>query len=148
MSPSLRVVVCDDDAAFRNLIQRVLRDTVEIVAAVGTYDQALEVAGREQPDIVLLDLQLGVRNVIDVLPKLLVVAPRTMVAALSGLDAADWEDDVLVAGAFVYYEKTSVLMLPRLLAEDVTLFRRALEGEDVLAPSALRRRQGGATLTR
>jgi two-component system, OmpR family, response regulator MprA len=140
----LRIVICDDDPAFRNLVQRVLRDHVEVVGTAGTCDEALEVTASTQPDALLLDVLLGTDTVIGVLPQLLVAAPRTMVAALTGLDAEDWEDDVLLAGAFVFYEKTSALHLPRLLADDLTLFRRALEGEDVLAPSALGRRGGEA----
>jgi DNA-binding NarL/FixJ family response regulator len=136
----LRVAICDDDPAFRNLLQRVLRDHVEVVGTAGTCEEALEVTRATQPDALLLDVLLGTRTVIEVLPQLLVAAPRTMVAALTGLDAEDWEAEVLVAGAFVFYEKTSALHLPQLLRDDLTLFRRALDGEDVLAPSALGRR--------
>jgi DNA-binding response OmpR family regulator len=137
----LRVGVCDDDPAFGNLVRRVLRDHVEVVGVVQTGDEVVELVEREQPDAVLLDVHLGGgENAIDVLPRLLRAGPSTMVAALSGLDAESWEDEVLLAGAFVYYEKTTVIELPRLLTDDVTLFRRALAGHDVLAPSALRRR--------
>ena len=136
----LRVAICDDDPAFRDLLRRVLRDHVEVVGAAGSPEEALEVTRETQPDALLLDVLLGTRTAIETLPQLLVAAPRTMVAALTGLDAEDWEADVLVAGAFVFYEKTSALHLAQLLRDDVTLFRRALEGEDVLAPSALGRR--------
>jgi DNA-binding NarL/FixJ family response regulator len=145
VSALLRVAICDDDPAFRNLVQRVLRDHVEVVGTASSCDEALAVTADTQPDALLLDVLLGTDNVIRVLPQLLVDAPRTMVAALSGLDAEAWEDDVLRAGAFVFYEKTSALHLPRLLDHDVALFRRALSGEDVLAPSALCRR--GAALS-
>jgi CheY-like chemotaxis protein len=144
----LRIVICDDDPAFRSLVQRVLRDHVEVVGTAGSCDEALEVTAATQPDALLLDVLLGTDTVIGVLPQLLVAAPRTMVAALTGLDAEDWEDDVLVAGAFVFYEKTSALHLPRLLEDDLALFRRALEGEDVLAPSALGRRGADAVTLR
>jgi DNA-binding response OmpR family regulator len=137
----LRVGVCDDDPAFGNLVRRVLRDHADVVGVVQTGDEVVELVEHEHPDAVLLDVHLGGgENAIDVLPRLLRAGPSTMVAALSGLDAESWEDDVLLAGAFVFYEKTTVIELPRLLTDDVTLFRRALAGEDVLAPSALRRR--------
>jgi DNA-binding NarL/FixJ family response regulator len=145
VSAKLRVAICEDDPVFRDLVRRVLRDHVEVVGTAGSCEEALAVTAETQPDALLLDVLLGTENVIQVLPQLLVEAPRTMVAALSGLDAEDWEDDVLLAGAFVFYEKTSVLQLPRLLDHDVALFRRALAGEDVLAPSALGRR--GASLS-
>ncbi len=144
MQRPLRVVICDDDPAFCNLVRRVLRDHTDVVGTATTADQLVPLLTAEQPDVLLLDLQLGTGMVLEVLPQLLIASPHTMVAALSGLDAGTWEDEVLLAGAFVYYEKTSALDLPTLLAQDVTLFRRALAGEDVLAPSALGRRDRGA----
>lgn len=143
MSELLRVVVCDDDPAFRNLVRRVLRDHVDLVGLAATGDEAVALVTEHQPDALLLDVQLRGESGIDVLPRLLRAGPRTMVAALTGLDAEAWERDVLVAGAFVYYEKPTILELPALLRDDLHLFRRALAGEDVLAPSALRRRPGG-----
>lgn len=140
MSALPRVVICDDDPDFRKIVLRVLRDHVEVVGTARSCEEALSVTATTQPDVLLLDVLLGTENAIDVLPQLLIDAPRTMVAALSGLDAEHWEDDVLVAGAFVFYEKATALHLPRLLEFDVALFRRALAGEDVLAPSALGRR--------
>jgi DNA-binding NarL/FixJ family response regulator len=142
----LRVGVCDDDPAFGNLVQRVLRDHADVVGVVHTGDEIVDLVSETAPDVVLLDVHLGGgENAIDVLPRLLRAGPHTMLAALTGLDPASWEHDVLVAGAFVYYEKTAVIDLPALLETDVALFRRALAGEDVLAPSALRRRPVGST---
>lgn len=141
MAEELRVGVCDDDPAFGNLLRRVLRDHVEVVGVVQTGDEVVDLVAEAQPDAVLLDVHLGGgENALDVLPRLLRAGPSTMLAALSGLDAESWEDELLLAGAFVYYEKTTVIDLPALLTDDVRLFRRALAGEDVLAPSALRRR--------
>jgi CheY-like chemotaxis protein len=146
VSERLRVGVCDDDPAFGNLVQRVLRDEAEVVGVVHTGDEIVDLVAETSPDVVLLDVHLGGgENAIDVLPRLLRAGPHTMLAALTGLDPASWEQDVLVAGAFVYYEKTAVIDLPSLLRNDVALFRRALDGEDVLAPSALRRRPTGTT---
>lgn len=141
MTDPLRVGVCDDDAAFRKLVRRVLEDRVDVVGVVATGDEAVELVADQRPDALLLDVLLSGESGIDVIPRLLRAGPTTMLAALSGLDAEAWEQDVLLAGAFVYYEKTTVLELPDLLRADVALFRRALAGEDVLAPSALRRRR-------
>ncbi|WP_052667196.1 response regulator [Nitriliruptor alkaliphilus] len=139
--PALRVGVCDDDPAFRGLVRRVLEDHVDLVGVVATGDDAVDLVTETKPDVLLLDVLLSGESGIEVIPRLLRAGPTTMLAALSGLDAERWEQEVLVAGAFVYYEKTTILELPDLLPTDVALFRRALAGEDVLAPSALRRRR-------
>jgi hypothetical protein len=65
-----------------------------------------------------------------------------MIAIFSALDADDEEASALRAGAFAYYEKSlATRALPEILAEDYALFRRALAGEDVCAPSAADRRR-------
>jgi hypothetical protein len=66
--------------------------------------------------------------------------PRSMIAALTALPAEAEEASTLRAGSFVFYEKGMLTSLPTYLQTDLALFRRALEGEDIVAPSALVRR--------
>jgi hypothetical protein len=69
-----------------------------------------------------------------------------MIAIFSALDVETEE-----TGAFVFYEKrVTTSALAKILAEDYTLFRRALEGEDVCAPLAADRRRvlGGPSVPR
>lgn len=108
----------------------------------GTSGQdAVELVTEHQPDVLLLDL--GLSDVPDqhLIPKLMVAAPQTMIAVLTGRAAEDREQATLAAGAFTFYEKT---MIGRGLAEyvraDRVLFDRAIAGEDVVAPSAVSRR--------
>jgi DNA-binding response OmpR family regulator len=141
MTTRPRVVISEDDPVLVGLLRRILEPQLEVVGTVATAQATVEVVSSEQPDALLLDVMLGGDSGLDVLPQLVLAAPRTMVAAMTGLDPLEWEDRLLRAGAFVYYEKTVLLELPALIDNDLTLFRRALAGEDVLAPSALRRRR-------
>ncbi|MEX0835683.1 MAG: response regulator, partial [Nitriliruptor sp.] len=109
----------------------------------GDGEGALEAIAEHTPDVVLLDLMLGPEWGVDLIAPVLARSPGTMVAILTALSAEREEDAALSAGAFVYYEKTMVVNLVEYLDRDHALFRRALDGDDVLAPSALQRRYAG-----
>jgi signal transduction histidine kinase len=53
-----RILVVDDDPAFRLLATRYLRDQNHIVYQAESGEQALEIARKEHPDVVLLDVNL------------------------------------------------------------------------------------------
>lgn len=138
----IRVLVVDDEAALRRLIRERLEadEACTVVAEAADTDTALRLAEDEQPDVVLLDLLLGPERGVDAIGALLRVAPEAMVAVLTVLGAEEEESPALAAGAFVFYEKTMLERLPDHLREDLALLRRALSGEEVMAPSALTRR--------
>ena len=137
-----RVVVVDDEPGIRRILELTLRRTgrYEVVAQVGTGEEALVAVAEHEPDVVLLDLMLGLEWGVDLIVPILARSPRSMVAILTALSAEREEDAALTAGAFVFYEKTMVVSLVEYLDRDLALFRRALAGHDVLAPSALQRR--------
>lgn len=138
---ALRVLIVDDEEPLRVLFRRRLeRDGCEVVAEAGGIDGLVELATAHQPDVVLLDLRLGADHGADAIGPLTRALPRTMLAVLTSLDAEDAEDATRRAGAFAYYEKTMLADLTRFMREDIVTFRRALDGEDVLAPSAITRR--------
>jgi DNA-binding NarL/FixJ family response regulator len=136
------VVVVDDEPALLEIISITLGTAgpFEVVGRAKDGEQALALAEEHQPDIILLDLILGSERGVDLIPPLLRTAPRTMIAALTALPAEAEESSVLRAGSFVFYEKGMLTSLPTYLTNDLALFRRALAGEDVVAPSALVRR--------
>ena len=132
-----RVMIVDDEPAIRLLVRRVLerRPGWQVVGEAGDGWTALEVVEEVRPDVILLDLVMeGPGD--KVLPPLLRLAPRCMVAVLSGQDADEHRDRLLRLGAFSYYSKKHLLERPDRLEADYGRFQRALTGEDVLLPWA------------
>ncbi len=57
---TLRVVVADDNLLVREGVVKLLahEDDLEVVATCGTYDELMEAAAREQPDVVVTDIRM------------------------------------------------------------------------------------------
>jgi DNA-binding response OmpR family regulator len=55
---SQTVLVVDDDDAFREIATRILRDAGYTAAEAASGEEAVDVARREQPDVVVLDVRL------------------------------------------------------------------------------------------
>jgi two-component system, NarL family, nitrate/nitrite response regulator NarL len=91
LSPSavkpIRVLIIDDHVVIRAAL-RMLLDSQPGITVVGESSgpqDALTVAAREQPDIILLDLDLGETSGLDLLPDLHTSAPDAHVVVLTGV---------------------------------------------------------------
>lgn len=127
------VLLVDDDADIRLVLRELLarRHGWRVVGEAADGSQAVPMLERLQPHIVVLDLTMPTPGD-EVLPHLLKVAPRCMVAVCSAADASEQRARLLDLGAFSYYEKSRLAELPDLLAADFDRFRLALSGEDTV----------------
>ena len=137
------VVVAEDEPDIRWLVRRLLeRDgRFELVGEASDGEQAVAIVEQLQPDAILLDLMMPIRSGAAAVRPLAAVAPGTMVGVLTGLPASRHEPRLRALGAFAFYEKATLSAeIGDQLHRDLSLFRRALAGEDVLAPSHLPQR--------
>src|SRR5215813_2779576 len=86
MDTPIRILVIDDHEIFlaglRLLLQR--EPGLSVIAEARTKQEAVE-AARNQPDIILLDLDLGSCKGTDLLPELMEIAPNARVLVLTGV---------------------------------------------------------------
>ena len=80
----VRIVVVDDHAVVRGGIRRLLDevDDFEVVGEAGTADAALELCRTQRPDAVVLDLGLGDRSGLEILPEVIELGPRVVVLSM------------------------------------------------------------------
>jgi DNA-binding NarL/FixJ family response regulator len=109
--PVTRVVIIDDHAVLSELITSVVDSlrNFRVVGRVQTEDEALALCGREQPDLVILDLVLSASSGLTLLEKLGTLCPRTRVAIFSGNLTPGLVAQVLSAGAFGLISKSVTL---------------------------------------
>jgi two-component system, NarL family, nitrate/nitrite response regulator NarL len=110
----IRLLIIDDHALVRTGLRLLLESHpgLAVVGEAGNRPDALA-AVREQPDIVLLDLDLGGRSGLDFLPDLFVAAPRTRVLILTGVLDPDLHRQAVRLGAvgLVLKERAAEVLL-------------------------------------
>lgn len=137
------VVLADDEDDYRFVLRRGLErgGRFKVLAEAGTGAEALDHVTEHQPCVLLLDLGLPDATDDALIGRLLMAAPQTMIAIMTGRSAEERESATRAAGAFTYYEKAMIGRgLLDYLETDCDLFERAIGGEDVVAPSAISRR--------
>jgi two-component system, NarL family, nitrate/nitrite response regulator NarL len=99
---AIRIELVDDHALVRSglrlLIER--HQGFTVVAEAGTAAEAVAAAGREHPDVILLDLDLGRDNGLDCLPRLREAAPNARILVLTGLQDPEAHQQAVRLGAF------------------------------------------------
>lgn len=79
-----RVLVIDDDNVFRHSLARALRRHGLVVSDTGHYAAVLRLAEEQQPDFVLLDLNLSDDSGINLIAPLRAALPACRIVVLSG----------------------------------------------------------------
>lgn len=105
---SLRIVVVDDHAVVRRGVRALLESQPgwEVSAEATNGREAVEIAKRLQPDIVVMDLTLPGLNGLDATRQILKESPRTEVLVLTMHQSEELARNVLQAGARGYILKS------------------------------------------
>lgn len=97
----IRVLLVDDQAVVRTGLRLLIdsRPGLKVAGEAGNRDDALKIAFREQPDVIVLDLNLGEDNGLSLLPELLLVAKETHIIVLTGVRDVEKRDRTMELGA-------------------------------------------------
>lgn len=107
----IRVVVCDDAAAFRALMRYALEDdpAFRVVGEAADGQAGVEVVEQLRPDMVLLDLSMPRLGGMDAIAAMRAASPASRIVAFSGHAADDMAPAALERGAHAYLEKAADL---------------------------------------
>jgi len=130
----LRVLLVDDHALVRAGIRSLLQELpdVEVVAEASDGTQALQIAEREQPDVVLMDIAMKGMNGLEAAAKLRERQPGVKVVILSMHTSEEYVLLALRAGAAAYLIKDSAT------AELGLALNSVMRGETYLSPAISR----------
>jgi len=124
------ILVADDHQIVRQGLKRLLskRGDFAIVAEASDGEQAVEIASRQQPDVVLMDISMPRLSGIDATRRI-AAGGRSKVLALSMHDSQSYVEEALRAGASGYVHKNAS-------AEDLFSAIDAVRtGESYLSPT-------------
>ena len=135
MGDTIRVLVVDDHAVVREGLRTFLslQDGIEVVGEAGDGREAVAVAERERPDVVLMDLVMPRLDGVQAMRELRARVPRTRVIVLTSFLDDDRLLPAIRAGAAGYLLKN---VEPSELARAV---RAAEAGEALIDPAVAAR---------
>jgi len=101
MADKIRVLIVDDIPETRDHLTKLLgfESDIEVVATASSGAEALELAGRHQPDVVLMDINMPDMDGITTTEKLSTHVPTTSVVMMSVQGEADYLRRSMLAGA-------------------------------------------------
>jgi DNA-binding NarL/FixJ family response regulator len=137
-SERTRVLIADDHRLFREALRAVLERECDVVGEAATGEEAVALAARTHPDVVLLDLGMPGVGGLNAAHRLAREAPNSRVVILSQHDDEEYVVEAMVdAGAAGYLVKTDAA------AELLSALRAVASGRRYLsaavAPAVLAR---------
>lgn len=108
-STTIRIVLADDHTLLRRTLANFLEthDDIIVLAEAGDGNEAISVTIANQPDVLLLDLNMPGKNGLDVLPEIRQQTPQVKVLVLTGRDDDQYIMRALRAGAHGYVLKST-----------------------------------------
>jgi two-component system, NarL family, nitrate/nitrite response regulator NarL len=139
--PSVRILIVDDHGIMRAGLRMLLESQpgFAVVGEASTCADALALATGTQPDVIVLDLDLGGENAVESIPTLLRIVPETRILVLTGVRDPEVHRQAIRHGALglVFKEKAVETLL-----QAITKVRA---GEVWLEPTMIARVLGDLT---
>jgi DNA-binding NarL/FixJ family response regulator len=128
---AIRVLLVDDQALFLEGLETLLsvHNDIQVVGQANNGQEAVEVAARIQPDVVLMDVRMPILDGVRATRRITKAMPQCKVIVLTTFDDDEYIFDSLRSGAVGYLLKDVASL------QLVEAIRTAARGESILEPS-------------
>src|SRR5687767_8369260 len=120
-----RILIVDDDGEIREVLREFLGRDYDCVTS-DSAEKALDALTTQQFHLILSDIAMTAMSGIEMLPRVVKLAPESVVVMISGQRTIEFAIDAMRAGAFDYITK------PFELREVTAVVRRALDHQSSL----------------
>ena len=133
MRAPISVLVVDDHRMFAEAIELLLagHEGIEIIGAVGTGEEAIELATKKAPDVVLMDIDLPGIDGIETTRRIRAKVPNAQVIVITAFQEPATIASAIQAGASGYLPKTKAA------DELLSVIRKAADGDMILPSSQI-----------
>jgi DNA-binding NarL/FixJ family response regulator len=127
----MKIIICDDQDIVRDGLELLLKleKDIEVVGIASDGAEAVEMAQRKKPDLVLMDLKMPVMNGVEATREIKSKCSGVKVLVLTTYGTDDWVFDAIRAGASGYLLKDA----PR--EEVLRAIRGTMQGKAYVDPS-------------
>jgi DNA-binding NtrC family response regulator len=142
MAEARSILIVDDDAAMRQMLESLFREQGYAVSQADSADAALECAREREFDAVLSDIKMPGKSGVEMVGELRDIRPDTPVVLMTAFGSIDSAVEAMRAGAFDYitkpFEPEAVLLTleraveRRVLEEENRRLRRAVDRTSAL----------------
>ncbi len=103
----MKVIICDDQAIVRDGLELLLKleADMEVVGTAQDGAEAVDLADKTSPDLVLMDLKMPGMNGVEATRRICALHPEIRVLVLTTFDDDEWLFDAIRAGASGYLLK-------------------------------------------
>ncbi|HLX49329.1 MAG TPA: response regulator transcription factor [Streptosporangiaceae bacterium] len=132
---TISVLLADDQPLLRRGFRMILEaeDDLTVAAEAANGEEAVELAHRHTPDVVLMDIRMPVTNGIEATRRITTADPRIRVLVLTTFDVDEYAFGALQAGA------SGFLLKDVRPGEVVAAIRTVASGDAVVSPRVTRR---------
>ena len=130
---TVRVMMAEDQRLFAESLKTLLEiyaDDIEIVHIVGNGAEAVEVAARLKPDVILMDVKMPIMDGVEAVRAIIAADASARIVMLSTFNEADYVNRALEFGAVGYLLKditpTGLIASIRAVTEGVTQISPAI----------------------
>jgi two-component system chemotaxis response regulator CheB len=114
MITPIRVLIVDDSALIRTILQQMLSDVpdIQVVGEAGNGQDAVRMALRLRPNVITMDIRMPVLDGLEATRQIMSVQPTPIVVVASSVHAADYNlaFNAIQAGALTVIEKPHGLL--------------------------------------
>lgn len=132
---TITVLIVDDHPPFRAGLRALLESTpaLTVVGDVGSGDEAIRLAAKLQPDVILMDIQMSETNGIEATRQIIATSPHIAILILTMFEDDDFVFAALRAGARGY------LLKGTMKADLLRAIQSAASGEAIFGAGIARR---------
>lgn len=127
----MKILLCDDQAVIRDGMEMLLQleKDFQVVGSAQDGSEAVELAAKKQPDIILMDLKMPGMNGIEATREIRKKFPQIKILVLTTYDDDEWVFDAIRAGASGYLLKDT----PR--QKIIEAIRGTVDGKSFVDPA-------------
>ena len=127
-SPSVRILLADDNPSMLQAARRILEPEFQVVGTVNDGEAVLEAADALRPDVLILDICMGVLNGLEAARRLTRTGSQARIVFLTVHQDQEFVEEAFSVGALGYVVK------PRLGTDLLPAVREALVGRVFVSP--------------